>query len=222
MAVRLLDAVVASAALILCAPALLLAAIGVRLSGPGPIFYRACRVGRHGRLFDMYKFRTMRVRPGTGPAITAQHDRRVFAFGALLRKLKIDELPQFVNVLRGDMSIVGPRPEDPVIVRDSYTAEARQTLSVLPGLLSPGSVYYYTHLEQRLDKEDPTRVYSEEVLPIKIALDRVYIRDADVLYNLRLIVRAVWVVAAKTCGKSRFADPPELAKARSLGFWNGS
>ena len=217
-AIRLFDVIVASIALVVCAPVLLLAAVGIGVSSPGPILFRAQRVGQRGHLFQMYKFRTMHMRRETGPVISAQKDRRVFAVGAALRKLKIDELPQFVNVLLGDMCIAGPRPEDPAIVRDVYTDEARETLSVPPGLLSPGSIYYYTHLESLLDNEDPTAIYSEKVLPVKIALDRVYIREAGLLYNIRLMVRAAGMIVFSACGRTRFPDPPELAQAESWGF----
>jgi len=217
-AIRLFDVVVASIALVVFAPVLLLAAIGIRVSSPGPILFRAQRVGKLGHLFEMYKFRTMHVRRETGPVISAQKDRRVFAVGALLRALKIDELPQFVNILRGDMCIAGPRPEDPAIVRDIYTAEARETLSVPPGLLSPGSIYYYTHLESLLDIDDPVAIYSKQVLPLKIALDRVYIREAGLLYNIRLMARTAGMIVSRACGKTRFPDPPELAQAESWGF----
>ena len=176
MAVRLFDFITSLITLIVGAPILAAAAIGIRLSSPGPVLYRAQRVGRGASQFVMYKFRTMHIR--SGPVITAMRDSRIFAFGSLLRRLKIDELPQFFNVLRGDMSIVGPRPEDPMIVSKSYSREDHETLSVLPGLLSPGSIYYYTHGEQLVGNgDDPTTTYLEVALPIKLALDRVYVQQ---------------------------------------------
>ena len=108
---RVLDVVISGLALVLAAPLLGISALGIRLSGPGPILYRAKRIGKDGRAFTMYKLRTMRTSPqGQASAITAQDDPRVFPFGALLRRTKLDELPQLLNVLRGEMSIVGPRP----------------------------------------------------------------------------------------------------------------
>src|ERR671923_1545938 len=122
MAKRLIDIVLAGVGLALAAPVLALAALGIRLSSPGPVFYRARRAGRAGSCFTMYKLRTMHQRrPGQASRITGQDDPRVFPLGALLRRTKIDELPQLFNVLRGDMSIVGPRPEDPAIVARHYT-----------------------------------------------------------------------------------------------------
>src|SRR5437763_3900118 len=156
MAKRLFDMLVSAAALAVLSPVILLAAVGVRLSSRGPAFYRARRAGRGGVPFTMLKLRTMHVDQGPAPsAITGVKDPRVFPFGALLRRLKIDELPQFWDVLRGQMSLVGPRPEDPRIVRDHYAAEHYETLRVRPGLTSPSSLYGYTHGDPFLAGEDP-------------------------------------------------------------------
>lgn len=155
MATRPLDVAAAAVALLPAAPLCLVAAAGIWLCDGRPVLYESRRVGRGGAAFTMYKFRTMRcagrgVRTNGGGLITAARDSRVFAFGAWLRRWKIDELPQLVNVLRGDMAIIGPRPEDPVIVERFYTPLARETLAVRPGLASPGSIYNFTHGERQL------------------------------------------------------------------------
>ena len=117
MVKRLADVTITMMLLLALSPLMIIAAAGIWLSGPGSIIYRAKRVGRNGRRFTMYKFRTMEVSAESKwSPITAKDDRRVFAFGAWLRRLKIDELPQLFNILKGDMSVVGPRPEDPQIV----------------------------------------------------------------------------------------------------------
>jgi lipopolysaccharide/colanic/teichoic acid biosynthesis glycosyltransferase len=217
MAKRLFDLVFALLALLFLWPVLLLAAVGVRLSSPGPVLYRAERAGRNGRTFLMHKFRTMRHgRTAPGSAVTGTHDARVFPFGALLRKLKIDELPQLWDVLRGEMSIVGPRPEDPRIVREHYTALGWETLGVAPGLASPGSIYNYTHGDACLAGEDPERAYVERLLPIKLALEGVYVRRASLPYDLRVIGRAAWVIFSMARGRRQFPDPPEMEEARRL------
>ncbi len=233
---RLLDASIALCALIAASPILLIAAIGIRLSSPGPIFHRARRIARdrrrwpadarpashvperrrsatyQGRVFTAYKFRTMRVlAKGSATPITAWNDPRVFPFGALLRVTKVDELPQLLNVIKGDMAIVGPRPEAPEIVRQHYTRNDLLTLQVLPGLTSPGSVYYYTHCERMLAHDAVLDVYLDRVLPLKLALDRVYIKRASLLYDLRIIVRTIGVIVARLFGTKRFPDPPEMA-----------
>ena len=204
-------------ALIVLAPLMALAALGVRLSSPGPVFYRAVRAGREGRPFVMFKLRTMHHRRRSDDSvITAERDPRVFPFGAWLRRAKLDELPQIFNVLRGEMAIVGPRPEDPTIVDRYYTPAQWETLKVAPGLTSPGALYSTTHGEQRLSPVDPERDYVQRVLPTKLALDRVYVRHASVGYDLALIFRTITVVASRALGRRLFRDPPEMREALSL------
>lgn len=204
-------------ALAILSPLFVFAALGIRLSSPGPVFYRAQRVGLHRKVFTMYKFRTMAVqeKPG-GSAITAKQDARVFPFGALLRRLKIDELPQLLNVLKGDMSLVGPRPEDPKIVFQYYTPQQLQTLRVLPGLASPGSIYNYTHGEQVLGSGAAEEIYLEKFLNIKLALELVYVREASLLYDVKIILRTLRVILAMSLGRRKFSDPPEMKKAKAF------
>lgn len=217
MAKRLLDIAVSFCALFCLSPLFVVVAIGIRLSSKGPIFYRALRAGRGGTPFNMYKFRTMDpTRSSFASAITAMHDPRIFPFGRLLRRYKIDELPQLINVLKGDMSLVGPRPEDLNIVRKAYTDSHFETLRVLPGLTSPGSLYNYTHGEKLLDGEDPEKLYVEQLLPIKLALDTVYARHASFAYDLLIILRTIWIIIAIAFGKRSFADPPEMNEALFL------
>jgi lipopolysaccharide/colanic/teichoic acid biosynthesis glycosyltransferase len=116
------------------------------------------------------------------------------------------------------MSIVGPRPEDPKIVDHHYTSDHLETLRILPGLSSPGSIYYYTHGEKTLNGDDPEAQYVERLLPVKLALDMVYVREASVLYGLRVILRTIWVISTMTLGRRQFPEPPELNKARHLGL----
>ena len=196
MVKRLLDIVLAALGLVLVAPVLALAALGIRLASPGggPVFYRARRVGRAGACFTMYKLRTMHQRfPGRTSRITGQNDPRVFPLGALLRRTKIDELPQLFNVLRGDMSIVGPRPEDPDIVER-----------------------HYTHGDALLAGGDPETAYIVRLLPLKVALDVVYVRQASLPLDVRIIGRTLSTIAACLVGRSRFGDPPEAPAARAL------
>jgi lipopolysaccharide/colanic/teichoic acid biosynthesis glycosyltransferase len=232
---RLFDICIAAVALIVLAPFLLIAAIGIRLTSPGPILYRARRIGRDrrrrvcgvpammadrrraggygGREFIMYKFRTMRVvTGGSGALITAARDSRVFPFGTLLRATKIDELPQLVNVLKGEMSLVGPRPEDPEIVRVHYQPEDLQTLQVPPGLTSPGTIYYYTRCEAMLDADSLMEHYLQRVMPLKLALDRVYISRASLSYDVRLMWRTLAAMLAMIGRTGCYPQTPELAE----------
>jgi lipopolysaccharide/colanic/teichoic acid biosynthesis glycosyltransferase len=217
MVKRLLDIALAALGLALVAPVLALAALGIRLSSPGPVLYRARRVGRGGSCFTMYKLRTMHQRqPGQASRITGQDDPRVFPLGGLLRRTKIDELPQLFNVLRGDMSLVGPRPEDPDIVERHYTPLLRETLAVRPGLASPGSLYHYTHGDALLAGGDPETAYVERLLPLKVALDVVYVRHASLHSDVRIIGRTLSTIGACVVGRRRFPAPPETREALAL------
>ena len=218
MAKRLFDLCIAVIALVALSPVLVVAALAVRLSSAGPILYRATRVGSEGRPFVMYKFRTME-KGGGGPAISARNDARVFPVGALLRKLKVDELPQLLNVVLGDMSLVGPRPEDATIVKHHYTPLQLETLNVRPGLASPGSIYNYTHGEKLLEADSVENVYVEKLLPTKLALDLVYVKEQSFLYDLTIIWRTIVTILSILVGVTEFPEPPELYKARSVyGF----
>jgi len=213
MVKRAFDIVAAALALAVLSPVLLLAALGVWLSDRGPIFYRARRIGRGGVPFIMHKFRTMRVEQGPSRSvITGPGDRRVFFLGGLLRLLKIDELPQFWDVLRGELSLVGPRPEDPRIVHDHYAPEHHETLRIRPGLTSPGALYGYTLGDRLLDDEDPESSYLKNVLPTKLALEAIYVREANFWYDLRILFRTAVVILLMACGRRRFRDLPEMRK----------
>jgi lipopolysaccharide/colanic/teichoic acid biosynthesis glycosyltransferase len=225
---RLFDTGLALGGLVLVSPVLLAAAIGVSLSSPGPILYRARRIARdrrrlaprggvestrvvpdrrevgyRGREFTLYKLRTMHVGSETGAPITALDDTRVFRFGAFLRATKIDELPQLVNVLRGEMAFVGPRPEAPEIVRRHYRPADLETLQVLPGLTSPGSLYYYRHGEDTLRGADVTGLYTRQLLPVKLAIDRQYIQDATIAGDLRVILQTMGVLLGRAVDRAR-------------------
>jgi lipopolysaccharide/colanic/teichoic acid biosynthesis glycosyltransferase len=214
---RLVDVLLAGVALIVISPVLALAAIGIRLSSPGPIFYRAQLTGRNGRPFTMYKLRTMHVdHGGFDSIITAARDPRVFRFGAWLRRVKLDEFPQLINIVRGDMSIVGPRPENARIVERYYRPEHRELLRVSPGLTSPGTLYDYTHGDDLVGSTNPEQAYVERLLPIRLALDQVYLRHASLGYDVALVFRTVGLIAAIASGRRAFRDPPELIEARGL------
>jgi lipopolysaccharide/colanic/teichoic acid biosynthesis glycosyltransferase len=191
---RKAEAVLAAAVLLPAAPLLAVIAIGIRISDPGPVFHVAERVGAGAVRFRMYKFRTMRIAADIadlGSRITGARDPRVFPFGRWLRRLKLDELPQLLNIVRGDMAFVGPRPEDPWFVGTYYTGADRETLEVPPGLTSPGTLYYLAH------EADNEASYITGPLKTKLALDRAYVRQASALYDLRLAVQTIRVLGRR-------------------------
>jgi lipopolysaccharide/colanic/teichoic acid biosynthesis glycosyltransferase len=182
---RLLDLAGALAGLFILWPLFLVIAAAVKLSSHGPVFYRANRIGRGGVPFRLLKFRTMKVNDGSGPVVTTAGDSRVTAVGRVLRRFKLDELPQLVNVLRGEMSLVGPRPEDPRYVA-MYTATQRRILDFLPGITSAASLRY-RHEEQLLTGPDWERTYIDVVMPEKIAIDVAYLERRTLRSDLGVI-----------------------------------
>lgn len=198
---RLLDVLVAFTALVVVLPVLILAAIGIKGTSSGPVFYMAKRAGKGGEPFSMLKFRTMHVDSDKQSAITSPGDKRIFNFGLLLRTTKIDELPQFWNILVGDMSLVGPRPEDPKIVDRNYTDWMRETLLVAPGVTSPGAVYGYLFGDALLDDTDPEGSYARNLLPPKLALERAYLERASFFSDLGYIMLTAWAIVAHIMGR---------------------
>jgi len=187
---RVFDFVAAGAGLVILSPLLALIAVWIRLDSPGPVFHRGERVGQAGRQLRVFKFRTMVVNAARiGPGITAGDDPRVTRAGRFLRKTKLDELPQLINVVRGEMSLVGPRPEDPRYVA-LYTPEQRRVLSVRPGLTSPASVRYRDEASL-LQGDDWERVYRERVMPDKLSLELEYLQHANVWSDLRILARTL-------------------------------
>jgi lipopolysaccharide/colanic/teichoic acid biosynthesis glycosyltransferase len=190
---RAMDLTGAAAGLIILSPLLLAIALRIRLHDGGPALYRTWRVGQEGRLFRLYKFRTMVLAADQqGPGITRMADPRITPIGHWLRRTKLDELPQLINVLRGEMSLVGPRPEDPRYVA-LYTPEERDVLRARPGITSAASLAY-RHEESLLSGEDWEGHYCGEVLPRKLALDRAYLERRTVWADLRLILRTLAVM----------------------------
>lgn len=212
---RSLDVIMSLLILLLTAPLFLLVALAVRIFSPGPVFYRAIRVGLGGALFEMLKFRTMHVSDG-GPVITARHDTRIFPIGSLLRRLKLDELPQFINVLRGEMAIVGPRPEDPKIVDQAYTPWMMETLTVRPGVTSPGAVFYYACGEALIDPADPETSYVQRLLPAKLAIERGYMERATTLSDVVCIFHTAAAIVGEALGRPVY---PLAADFRAALKW---
>jgi lipopolysaccharide/colanic/teichoic acid biosynthesis glycosyltransferase len=173
-------------------------AVLIKLSSPGPVLYVAQRAGYKGQPFGLLKFRTMRAGADRHGSITAQDDSRVFGVGRILRLFKLDELPQILNVLRGEMSIVGPRPEDLEIVRGYYTAEQRQVLEVLPGLTGIPQVRFFPEFSQ-IDTGgmDPQDHYCQVILPMRLEMDLEYIRTRSFWRDLYLIGATVFLITLK-------------------------
>jgi lipopolysaccharide/colanic/teichoic acid biosynthesis glycosyltransferase len=195
MSKRLFDLVAASLGLALLAPLLVLIAAWVKLDSPGPVFYRQQRVGRGGVLFDIFKFRTMFVRPPDLCQLTVGHDRRVTRAGRFLRHYKLDELPQLLNVVQGTMSLVGPRPEVPRYVA-CYPPQVRAlVLSVAPGITDWASILYKEESVLLGRAADPEKTYVETILPAKLEYYVRYVRERNFWLDLRIICRTLAAIA---------------------------
>jgi lipopolysaccharide/colanic/teichoic acid biosynthesis glycosyltransferase len=188
---RTFDILFASILLIALSPFLLMMALVVAFGSPGGAFFRQTRVGRLGQEFKLVKFRTMRVGSESGGQLTiGGRDPRITESGVLLRKTKLDELPQLWNVFVGDMSVVGPRPEVPRYVA-LYTVEQREVLSVRPGITGMASIDYIDENELLARSLDPEHAYIHEVMPAKLALDLRYVRTRSLGLDLRIIAATV-------------------------------
>ena len=198
MAKRVFDLLMASLGLLLLAPLLVVLAIWIKLDSPGPVFFRQQRVGRDGKLFRIHKFRTMRVAPSgvDQPLITVGADPRITRAGATLRRTKLDELPQLIDVVRGDMSLVGPRPEVPRYVALYPDALRAKVLSVRPGITDLASIEYRDEGALLARAADPEREYVEVVMPAKLRAAARYVDEMSLATDVRVLgstLRALWV-----------------------------
>ncbi len=191
LAKRALDLIVAIPATIILAPLFIAIAAWIKLDSRGPVFFRQQRVGQFGRGFSIFKFRTMVVdAERRGSQITVGADRRVTRSGRFLRRYKLDELPQLLNVVKGEMSLVGPRPEVPRYV-ELYTEEQRRILALKPGITSPASIAFSHESDLLAEQPDPESFYRAELMPAKIREDLSYAERATVWSDCALIAKTL-------------------------------
>ena len=191
---RAMDIVVSGSALTVLWPVLLLIALAIKIDDPGPVFYRQVRVGKDGKEFRIFKFRTMVVGADKkGLQITVGRDNRITRMGRLLRKTKLDELAQLINVFTGEMSFVGPRPEVPKYV-NLYTPYQRQVLLVRPGITDYASIAYRNENDMLEGAQDPEKMYIDVIMPDKIELNMKYLREISPLADLKLIFGTIAAV----------------------------
>jgi lipopolysaccharide/colanic/teichoic acid biosynthesis glycosyltransferase len=199
---RLLDVTLAASGLVVCFPLFVLCSVAIPLLSWGPVFFRQARVGQFGDPFWIFKFRTM-VPHYEGPLVTAGGDPRITPLGKWLRKTKLDEVPQLLNILRGEMSIVGPRPEVPEYVAD-YTELQRKVLKVKPGLTGPASLQFVNEEEILARSPNSLEYYRTELLPRKLQLDLRYCEDISFWTDLHFIwLTGVRILAQRSDLESR-------------------
>ena len=194
---RLFDIILSSLGLLILSPIFAIVAIWIKLDSSGPIFYRQVRVGRYNQDFRIYKFRSMRVGSDKGSLVTiGGRDPRITTSGYFIRKFKIDELPQLINVLIGDMSLVGPRPEVRHYV-NYWTPEQMHVLDVRPGITDPASIKFRNENELLEKAEDPEKYYIEVIMQEKIRLYLEYVNQHNLFYDLKIIFQTFWAIIAK-------------------------
>lgn len=192
---RLFDIVASAVGLLILSPLFVVVAIWIKLDSKGPVFYRQVRVGRYGKDFRIFKFRSMRVGADSGSLVTiGGRDPRVTKCGYFIRKYKIDELPQLINVLVGDMSFVGPRPEVRHYV-NYWTPEQMRVLEVRPGITDPASIKFRNENDLMANADDPEDYYIHTIMQEKLKLYLEYVDNASFWYDMRLIFRTLKVVA---------------------------
>lgn len=213
---RFLDLLIASLLLLASLPLFLLITLLIKWRSPGPVFFRQERVGLGGRPFRIYKFRTMdEDAHRNGPQITSGDDARVTPLGRFLRSTKLDEIPQFINVLKGDMSLVGPRPQVPRFVREFPHDYRDLVLSVRPGITGPTQLKF-RHEEQMLEgQDDPERFYIDHLLPTKCEMDAAYVRKRSLRYDLS-ILRETSYLFLRSCCRRMVGRAPEPAYTHAI------
>ncbi len=201
---RILDIILCSIALVFLFPLFLITAIAIKLSSKGPVFYYSERAGLKKNPFKFYKFRSMHITNKDKGMFVADSDR-VFKVGKIIRRLKIDELPQLINVIKGDMSIVGPRPMVAAAVDSLYCGKYEKISDVRPGLTSVASLFDYTVGDSYIDND----AYIKEVLPIKLEMELYYVEHEGFIYDLKLVFRTIFTIIQVLFGKKSFRCLPE-------------
>ena len=194
---RTFDLGFAVIALLLLSPFFFLGSLLAKLQSKGPVFYKAKRVGKNEILFEMYKFRTMVVNADTlGGSLTTYRDTRITPIGRFLRWTKLDELPNLINVIKGDMSLIGPRPEAPDYVKH-YTEIQKQVLQVKPGMTGPSQLANRDEAEKLKGQQDVEHYYITELMPKKIALDLHYVATQSIASDIGWLLKTFWVVIVR-------------------------
>ena len=192
---RFFDLVFSVVGLLALSPFFLLIVLLIKIDSSGPIFFRQVRVGRYLCPFKIHKFRTMVVNASDiGPSVTTDVDPRVTRIGKLLRKYKLDELPQLIDVLIGDMSLVGPRPEVPKYVNDYSDEDKKIIFSVKPGITDKASIEFRNENELFSNSSDVDSVYLEKILPIKLVYYREYVESHSLWLDIKIILKTVWLI----------------------------
>ncbi|MDO5343230.1 MAG: sugar transferase [Bacteroidia bacterium] len=196
---RVFDVVASSIALLVLSPIWIVTIIGIEINDFGPVFFKADRIGKNNKEFKMLKFRSMRVSTNQEVQTLRPEESRIFAWGKIIRKLKIDELPQLWNVFIGDMSVVGPRPVAPSQIDLFRIGKYDEVKNVRPGLSGPAAIYDYIYGDQFEDTDE--KLYIEKVLPTRRELEYVYVKKQGIVFDIKMIFWTVWAIICSIFGK---------------------
>lgn len=191
---RIFDIIASFCGIIMLFPIMIIIGIIIKLTSKGPILFKQVRVTKNGKLFKINKFRTMKENSEGNKQITVGNDLRITGIGKVLRKTKLDELPQLFNVIKGEMSLVGPRPEVPKYV-NLYTEEQRKILEVPAGITDYASIYFSNESELLGKSGDPEKFYIEKIMPYKIELNQKYIQNIGILTDIKIIILTILKIA---------------------------
>ena len=187
---RVFDIIVSFCGIIILFPLIIIVSILIKITSKGPVLFKQVRVTKNGKLFKIYKFRTMRENSEGNKQITVGKDNRITGIGHILRKTKLDELPQLFNVLKGEMSLVGPRPEVPKYV-ELYTDEQIEILKVPAGITDYASIYFSNESELLGEVENPEEFYIKKIMPYKIELNKKYINEIGIMTDIKIIILTI-------------------------------
>ena len=187
---RVFDIIVSFCGIIILFPLIIIVSILIKITSKGPVLFKQVRVTKNGKLFKIYKFRTMKENSEGNKQITVGKDNRITGIGHILRKTKLDELPQLFNVLKGEMSLVGPRPEVPKYV-ELYTDEQIEILKVPAGITDYASIYFSNESELLGEAENPEEFYIKKIMPYKIELNKKYINEIGIMTDIKIIILTI-------------------------------
>lgn len=202
---RLFDLVLSICGILFLLPFFIIVSILIKLDSDGDIIFKQIRVTKDGREFKIFKFRTMRPNTEKQGQITVGADNRITSIGKFLRKTKLDELPQLFNIVMGDMSFVGPRPEVPKYVA-MYTKEQKEILKVRAGITDYASIYFSNESEILGEQKDPEKFYIEKIMPYKIKLNEKYIKEAGLITDIKIIFLTIFKVAGLVKNDNKFEE----------------
>ncbi|MYF99887.1 sugar transferase [Candidatus Poribacteria bacterium] len=207
---RTFDIIVSTSVLLIFSPLFLLGSILAKIQSSGPVFYKAKRIGLGGKIFELFKFRTMVENADKiGIGLTTHKDSRVTSIGRFLRYTKLDELPNFINVIKGEMSLIGPRPESPEYVQ-YYTETHKQVLLVKPGITGPSQIANRNEEEKLAAHTDPETYYITVLMPKKLAIDLQYVESQSFISDIKWLLKTLWVLVFPSKRNMRTSETGNL------------